>query len=202
MAGGGTGTVLAPLTRMAPSDTKDEAGVLAAAYWSRVGAECFARIYDLSVWIDHCYHMYKEINDGSSNYDYYALKRFATMGRDNSLLKLSEGRIRATRSGGASQSWIDWDPRSDWSGGSCGTVEIGVTSPIGGITVPFERCPNEWDMWSPRMVSNRTSMSPGEATRARIESWRSRSPSAWLRAAPRGGACRLTSRQGSSDATA
>ena len=147
MAGGGTGTVLAPLTRMAPSDTKDEAGVLAAAYWSRVGAECFARIYDLSVWIDHCYHMYKEINDGSSNYDYYALKRFATMGRDDSLLKLSEGRIRATRSGGASQSWIDWDPRSDWSGGSCGTVEIGVTSPIGGITVPFERCPNEWDMW-------------------------------------------------------
>jgi len=72
---GSIGTELAPLTQaptvavalamQAPGTT----ALLAERYWSRVASDCFARISDDWAWMDHCYHMFKEINDGSSTYD-------------------------------------------------------------------------------------------------------------------------------------
>lgn len=147
---GTMGMELAPLTEFEPptrAKAEDETGsVLAAAGWSRIAEKCFARISDGWAWMDHCYHMYKESNDGSSSYDYYALKRFATMGR-NDPWRLWNGRIRATRSGGASQTWVDWSPGSDWSGGSCSTITVSMTSPIAGVSMAVERCPETWDMY-------------------------------------------------------
>ena len=68
------------------------------------------------------------------------------MGR-NDPWRLWNGRIRATRSGGAAQTWDDWSPRSDWTGGSCNTITVSINSPIVGVSASVERCPERWDMY-------------------------------------------------------
>ena len=77
---------------------------------------CFSQISDTWTVLDHCYYKYKLANDGSSSYDWYALHRYGTA-RRNSPWVLDLARIRAYRSGGSSQTWADWNPRVDWSGG-------------------------------------------------------------------------------------
>jgi hypothetical protein len=84
--------------------------------------------------------MYRLSNDGSGSYDWFALNHYATAA-NNEPWALSWARIRAYRSGSSVQTWADWAPKSDWSGGSCSTTTVGVALPVGGIGVSFDRCP-------------------------------------------------------------
>ena len=119
-----------------------EAAALAAPTWTFVKNHCFSQISDTWSVLDHCYYKYKLANDGSSSYDWYALQRYGTAHR-NSPWVLDLARIRAYRSGGSSQSWADWNPRVDWYGGNCSTTSIGISTPVGGISKSFERCPDQ-----------------------------------------------------------
>ena len=137
---------LAPLTADDPSLVQEEAraevAALAAPAWTFVKNNCFSQISDTWSVLDHCYYKFKLANDGSSSYDWYALQRYGTAHR-NSPWVLDLARIRAYRSGGSSQAWADWNPRVDWYGGSCSTTSIGISTPVGGISKSFERCPDQ-----------------------------------------------------------
>jgi hypothetical protein len=142
---GRAATALAPVTADDPqlAEAVSAAGELdlaAAPTWSFVGNHCFTQISDTWATLDHCYYKYKLKNDGSSSYDWYALHRFGTAS-NNSPWVLDSAKIRAYRYSGSSQTWADWTPRTNWSGGSCSTVSIGITTPVGGLSKSFERCP-------------------------------------------------------------
>jgi len=139
--------LLAPLTADDPALVTDSAAAVelaeaAAPTWSFVGNHCFTQISDTWATLDHCYYKYKLANDGSGTYDWYALHRFGTAS-NNSPWVLDEAKIRAYRYSGSSQTWADWSPRSNWSAGSCSTVSIGITTPVGGLSRSFERCPEK-----------------------------------------------------------
>ncbi len=138
---------LAPLTADDPAWVHEasavaETSALAAPAWKFVSNNCFTFVDSPWAVLDHCYYKYKLANDGSSSYDWYALHRYGTASR-NSPWVLDLARIRAYRSGGSSQKWADWTPRSNWSGGGCSTASIGISTPVGGISQSFERCPEE-----------------------------------------------------------
>jgi hypothetical protein len=133
---------LAPLTAEDRAQAIEESAALASPSWSVTGNNCFTRISDTWAILDHCYYKFRLANDGNSSYDWYALRRYGTA-RNNSPWVLDQVRLRAYRSGGSSQTWADWSPRSNWSGGSCSTTSIGISSPIGGISQSFERCPDQ-----------------------------------------------------------
>jgi len=92
--------------------------------------------------VDHCYYKYKLGNDGNASYDWYALHRYGTA-YNNSPWVLDQAKIRAYRSGGSSQSWADWNPRANWYGGNCSTTSVSISTPIGGLSQSFERCPEQ-----------------------------------------------------------
>ena len=139
--------MLAPLTAEDPASVTDNSGATelaeaAGPTWSFVGNHCFTQISDTWATLDHCYYKYKLANDGSGTYDWYALNRFGTAS-NNSPWVLDEAKIRAYRYSGSSQTWADWTPRSNWSAGSCSTVSIGISTPVGGLSKSFERCPEK-----------------------------------------------------------
>jgi len=139
--------MLAPLTEDDPLSVTESSGTTelaeaAGPTWSFVGNHCFTQISDTWATLDHCYYKYKLANDGSSTYDWYALNRFGTAS-NNSPWVLDEAKIRAYRYSGSSQTWADWTPRSNWSAGSCSTVNIGISTPVGGLSKSFERCPEK-----------------------------------------------------------
>ena len=139
--------LLAPLTPEDPawvteSSEAAELAEMAAPTWSFVGNHCFTQISDTWATLDHCFYKYKLANDGSGTYDWYALNRYGTAS-NNSPWVLDQAKIRAYRYSGSSQTWADWTPRSNWSAGSCSTVSIGITSPVGGLSKSFERCPEK-----------------------------------------------------------
>jgi hypothetical protein len=138
---------VAPITADDPAWVEREAAAgqvaaLAAPTWQFVSNRCFSVISDTWSVLDHCYYKYKLANDGNSSYDWYALNRFGTA-HNNWPWVLDLARIRAYRSGGSSQAWADWSPRGNWSGGGCSTTTIGITSPVGGLSKSFERCPEQ-----------------------------------------------------------
>ena len=139
--------MLAPLTAEDPASITERSGATelaeaAGPTWSFVGNHCFTQISDTWATLDHCYYKYKLANDGSGTYDWYALNRFGTAS-NNSPWVLDEAKIRAYRYSGSSQTWADWTPRSNWSAGSCSTVNIGISTPVGGLSKSFERCPEK-----------------------------------------------------------
>jgi hypothetical protein len=139
--------MLAPLTAEDPASVTGSSGATelaeaAGPTWSFVGNHCFTQISDTWATLDHCYYKYKLANDGSGTYDWYALNRFGTAS-NNSPWVLDEAKIRAYRYSGSSQTWADWTPRSNWSAGSCSTVSIGISTPVGGLSKSFERCPEK-----------------------------------------------------------
>ena len=139
--------LLAPLTADDPAWVTESAGAAelaeaAAASWKWVGNNCFSQTSDTFAVLDHCYTKYKLSNDGSSTSDWYALHRFGTA-HPNSPWVLDQARIRAYRNGGSSQAWADWSPKSNWSGGSCSTTSVGITTPVGGLSYSFDRCPEK-----------------------------------------------------------
>ena len=139
--------LLAPLTPEDPASVTEsseaaELAAMAAPTWSFVGNHCFTQISDTWATLDHCFYKYKLANDGSGSYDWYALNRYGTAS-NNSPWVLDQAKIRAYRYSGSSQTWADWTPRSNWSAGSCSTVTIGITSPVGGLSKSFERCPEK-----------------------------------------------------------
>ena len=145
LKGGRNLPLLAPVTADDPAWVREEATATelvaaAAPSWTFVGNHCYTQTSDTFAVLDHCYTKYKLANDGSSRYDWYALHRFGTA-RNNSPWVLDQARIRAYRHGGSSQAWADWSPKSNWSGGSCSTVSIGISTPVGGISQSFDRCP-------------------------------------------------------------
>lgn len=139
--------MLAPLTAEDPAWVTESSGATeqaesAGPTWSFVGNHCFSQISDTWATLDHCYYKYKLANDGSGTYDWYALNRFGTAS-NNSPWVLDEAKIRAYRYSGSSQTWADWTPRSNWSAGSCSTVSISISTPVGGLSKSFERCPEK-----------------------------------------------------------
>jgi len=139
---------LAPITQDDPAwvtaSSSEEAQVtaLASPTWKFVSNNCYTKVDSPWAVLDHCYYKYKLANDGSSTYDWYALNRFGTAS-SNSPWVVDLARIRAYRFSGSSQKWADWSPRSDWYGGSCSTVSIGISTPVGGISQSFQRCPDQ-----------------------------------------------------------
>ncbi len=151
LADGTKGRALAPVTRLPmpalATAQSSNAAALASPAWSFVANDCFTRFSDGPwAWMDHCYWMYKLSNDGNAKHDWWALQHFASM-QANAPWVMNWARIRTHRyPGSPAQTWADWSPRSSWSGGSCGPVSVGVTSPVGGINVSIERCPSRWDL--------------------------------------------------------
>jgi hypothetical protein len=144
---GSLAMALAPVTAddPEPGDVASVAGELALAAaptWSLLGNHCFTQISDTWATLDHCYYKYKLANDGSGSYDWFALHRFGTAS-NNSPWVLDQAKIRAYRYSGSSQAWADWTPRTNWSGGSCSSVSIGISTPVGGLSKSFERCPEK-----------------------------------------------------------
>jgi len=92
--------------------------------------------------LDALDHLPKLANDGNASYDWYALHRYGTA-YNNSPWVLDQAKIRAYRSGGSSQSWADWNPRANWYGGNCSTTSVSISTPIGGLSQSFERCPEQ-----------------------------------------------------------
>jgi hypothetical protein len=88
--------------------------------------------------------MYRLSNDGNASYDWFALAHYASMSA-NAPWVMNWARIRAYRYQSSAQTWADWSPKSDWNGGSCGTITVGVALPVGGIGISTERCPQLWD---------------------------------------------------------
>jgi hypothetical protein len=139
--------LLAPLTADDPAWVTESSGAAelaatAAPSWSWVGNYCFSQTSDKFAVLDHCYTKYKLLNDGSSTSDWFALHRFGTA-HNNSPWVLNQARIRAYRYSGSSQSWADWSPKSNWSGGTCSTTSVGITTPVGGLSYSFDRCPEK-----------------------------------------------------------
>ena len=120
-----------------------EVTALAAPTWTFVRNHCFTQITDTWSVLDHCYYKYKLADDPAQAHP--AGTPCSDTGRRiaNSPWVLDLARIRAYRSGGSSQSWADWNPRVDWFGGNCSTTSIGISTPVGGISKSFERCPDQ-----------------------------------------------------------
>jgi len=139
-------TAVAPLTADDPAGTEDEAADANAALltptWKFISNNCFTKSDGPWAVIDHCYYKYKLANDGNASYDWYALHRYGTA-YNNSPWVLDQAKIRAYRSGGSSQSWADWNPRANWYGGNCSTTSVSISTPIGGLSQSFERCPEQ-----------------------------------------------------------
>jgi len=139
-------TAVAPLTADDPAGTEDEAADANAALltptWKFISNNCFTKSEGPWAVMDHCYFKYKLANDGNASYDWYALHRYGTA-YNNSPWVLDQAKIRAYRSGGSSQSWADWNPRANWYGGNCSTTSVSISTPIGGLSQSFERCPEQ-----------------------------------------------------------
>lgn len=135
-------SAIAPLTADDPVSDSQELAALAAPSWKFLSNSCYSKVDSPWAVLDHCYYKYKLANDGNGTYDWYALHRFGTA-HNNSPWVLDLARIRAYRGGGSAQSWADWTPRSNWSGGSCSTTSISISTPIAGLSQSFERCPEQ-----------------------------------------------------------
>jgi len=126
---------------------EQQAVAVEAAGWHLVGSSCWIEERrDGDAWIDVCYHKHRATSDGSSRYDYYALKLFATAGLDGCCwYELGDQWIEAARNGGDPQRWHDWSPRSDASVGSCTSVNLSVRVNGYGLSAPFTQC-ETWDI--------------------------------------------------------
>lgn len=109
--------------------------------WTQVGSNCYARISDTWSWMDHCTRIYQLSNDGDGSKDYFALQHWATAAA-NSPWRLWWGKIASspivTGSYGA-QSWVDWSPRSDYSG-NCRPYGLSVSALGFGLGFSTEQC--------------------------------------------------------------
>jgi len=113
---------------------------LAAPYWQLQYNGCFARWYVDSAYVDACYKVYKLINDGVSNKDYWTLQHWAVA--TETAWGLRSTWINSARNGGSTQSWADWGPRVDYNS-NCTTRTVGV-SYILVLTSQYVQC-EIWD---------------------------------------------------------
>jgi hypothetical protein len=123
------------------------APAMAASSWAIHQQHCFPRKYEEHRYIDACWYKYRLTNDGTAVYDYYQFEFFATAGRWTTfgeIVGISLG--SSPLSTWAPQTWVDWKPRSDWSGGSCQTINVGISYAGAGLTTNFQQCPDKWDM--------------------------------------------------------
>jgi hypothetical protein len=115
----------------------------AAAYWSKKSSGCFARVDNGHGYLDSCYRIYKEINDGNGNREYYALYHWATCGPLRSSVAMFDCWLHGQRNGGSAMAWEDWDPRSDLNR-NCGSITIGVEH-VAILSFSHELC-EIWDI--------------------------------------------------------
>lgn len=142
---GSVAVEIAPTTERMPPVTSPSTAMLAsitpaaAPYWALVATQCFTRISDTWSWLDHCYQMYQEANDGSATRDYYALQHYATAS-NNSPWRVYWAQIRSyPASTSAPQTWVDWAPKGDTSGSCDPSYTIGISAPIV-LTMTSNRC--------------------------------------------------------------
>ena len=149
LADGTSGIVLDPMTASAPvqAPTKVEAHVspfLVGSWGNPVAGGCFSRISDTWSYLDHCYQMWKESNDGSSTRDWFALRHFGTAFPNSPWVVNSAFLSSSPTSSSSAQNWWEYSPLNGHTG-SCTTETIGITSPVGGISHSLQVC-EEWDI--------------------------------------------------------
>ena len=116
----------------------------AESTWNLVATKCFARKVhagDLT-WIDACWQLHKLTHDGSARKDYFQLTYYGT-GGPGPLEDLNALGLRVTPNASPTQQWVDWNPKSDWSGGDCQTIDIGI-SYVAFFTYTIHQCPDQW----------------------------------------------------------
>jgi hypothetical protein len=132
--------VAAPATVEEDGESTGLLGTLSQG-WAQVYANCYARITDTWSWMDHCARIFKLSNDSDAQRDYYALQHYATAAA-NWPWRLWWGKISSspvvTGSYGA-QSWVDWSPKSDYSG-NCRPVGLSVSALGFGLGFSTEQC--------------------------------------------------------------
>jgi hypothetical protein len=118
---------------------------LAASSWNQVSAHCFPRKITGGSYIDACRRMFKLTNDGDTAKDYFQLQFYATGGQWTGFDQLTALGLLVQPKTAPAQAWVDWSPRSDWSGGSCSTTNVGISY---GASLSFsvQRCPETWDI--------------------------------------------------------
>ena len=145
LADGTTGVTLAPVTPAAPSAVAagssgmQMAPLLSGSWGNPVASGCFARITDTWTYMDHCYQMWKESNDGSSTKDWFALRHYGTVFPNSPWVANYAAISSSPTSGSSAQSWADYSPLQGHNG-NCTTITVGVNSPVAGISTTISAC--------------------------------------------------------------
>lgn len=125
----------------ATSDAALAPTVALSQYWAQASSNCYSRISDTWSWMDHCTRVLQLMNDGDGSKDYFALQHWATAS-GNWPWSLWSGKISSSPivSGNyGAQSWVDWSPRSDYTG-SCRTIGLSVTALGIGLSMSTDQC--------------------------------------------------------------
>ena len=119
---------------------------LAASEWNLVASHCFPFKYsDDGTWIHACWLKHKLTNDGSGTKDYFQLTFYAGGGEWTGFSELHGMSLAVIPNATPSQAWVDWDPKVDWSGGSCSNYNVGISYGAASFSYNVERCPEQWD---------------------------------------------------------
>lgn len=119
---------------------------MASQYWNLVAAECFARLEGFTGWIDHCYQLHKLMGESDSQKDYFELTHYATA-KSKTIFTLKWAKLECVKhSSSSTMEWVDWNPRSDQTRGSCGSITLSVGALGIGISGTFTICKSGWDI--------------------------------------------------------
>jgi hypothetical protein len=120
----------------------------AASSWNLVDSHCFPfQYFSDGTYIHACWQLHKLTNDGSGTKDYFQLTYYATGGTFGDLgAKIHLMVLLAQPNASPAQQWVDWSPRSDWTGGSCVTYNAGISYAGASFSFFVDRCPELWDM--------------------------------------------------------
>lgn len=117
----------------------------AAAYWSMTSQDCFAALFRGQAHMDTCYKAWKQVNDGSSTYDYRKLDMYATMFTEVSTIQNDWGWIAADQDAGPAMSFVDWFPTADDYTSTCISEGISLSGPYAGAGFSSQFC-ESWDI--------------------------------------------------------
>ncbi len=144
LATSAAGVTLAPVVGPERSATVGRQSAAVSSAWVFAGGGCFERISDGWSWLDHCARIYRLIQDGDPQRDFYALQRYGTAGA-NMPWVLKEAVLGSEPvESSPPMAWQDWNPRSDRSG-PCQTITVRVTTPLAGVSQAVDRC-ETWDI--------------------------------------------------------
>lgn len=116
-----------------------------SASWVKKSSDCLTRDENNTGWIDSCWEINWESDDGSSTKDYWALHHSATA-KSKGIWTLFNAFVKSDRDSTSPSSWewVDWTPGSDLDKGNCTSMNFGV-SHIATFSTTYSVC-DKWDI--------------------------------------------------------